>query len=117
MEWGRRKKAVHRGKTGTCDLTGNEAATIYGYLKPRQQARGFKIPLIARGWEACVGIFLFWLIFSIVIGIGAGARGRNGFGWFLLSVVISPLLALIALLLVGSAKPAAPVTVVVNQPQ
>ena len=44
-------------------------------------------------------IFFFWLILSIAIGIGAASRGRSGFGWFLLSIVISPLIALILLAL------------------
>lgn len=44
-------------------------------------------------------IFLFWLIFSIIVGVAAGARGRSGIGWFVLAMVISPLLALILLVL------------------
>jgi DNA-directed RNA polymerase subunit RPC12/RpoP len=34
-----------------------------------------------------------WFVFAIAIGIWASNRGRSGFGWFLLAVVISPLLA------------------------
>jgi len=37
-------------------------------------------------------IFFFWLLFSVAVGILAGNRGRSGVGWFLLSMVISPLL-------------------------
>ncbi len=47
-------------------------------------------------------ILFFWLVLSIVIGIGAASRGRSGFGWFLLSILISPLIALILLLLMPS---------------
>lgn len=43
-------------------------------------------------------IVLFWLLFSIVVGVAASSRGRSGFGWFLLSVIISPVLALILVL-------------------
>jgi hypothetical protein len=39
--------------------------------------------------------FLLWLIFAIVVGVAAGARGRNGFGWFLIAVILSPLIGLI----------------------
>jgi hypothetical protein len=46
--------------------------------------------------------FVFWLIFSIVVGIGAAGRGRNGAGWFLLSMVISPVLAFLLLVLLPS---------------
>ena len=36
---------------------------------------------------------LIWFVLAIAIGIWASNRGRSGFGWFLLAVVISPLLA------------------------
>lgn len=52
-------------------------------------------------------IFLFWLLFSIVVGAVASSRGRSGFGWFLLAMLISPLLAIIFVALAPSrAKPA-----------
>lgn len=41
---------------------------------------------------------LFWFFFSVVVAIIASNRGRSGFGWFLLSAVISPLLSLILVL-------------------
>lgn len=47
---------------------------------------------------------LLWLIFAVVVGIGASSRGRNGFGWFVLAVIISPLLAVILLVLMPSLK-------------
>ena len=42
-------------------------------------------------------IVVGWLIFSIVVGAAAGARGRSGFAWVLLSLLISPLVAAIIL--------------------
>jgi hypothetical protein len=42
-------------------------------------------------------LFLFWLLFAIVVAVAARARGRGAFGWFLLAVVISPLLAAVLL--------------------
>lgn len=37
----------------------------------------------------------FWFLFAIAVGVFASNRGRSGFGWFLLSLVISPLLGLL----------------------
>jgi hypothetical protein len=48
-----------------------------------------------------VEIFLFWFVASIVVGIWAGSRGRNGAGWCLLSLLISPLLTFLILLAIG----------------
>ena len=55
---------------------------------------------------------LLWLVFAVVVGIGAGARGRSGFGWFLLACFFSPLLMVLLLVLLPSlnqAKVATPV--------
>jgi hypothetical protein len=43
-------------------------------------------------------IFIFWLGFSIAVGILASKRGRSGIGWFLFSFILSPLLGLIFVL-------------------
>jgi hypothetical protein len=57
-------------------------------------------------------LLVFWILASIIIAAGAGARGRSGFGWFLLAVLISPFLSLLLLLLLpqiqiqSAAKPA-----------
>jgi ribosomal protein L32 len=40
-------------------------------------------------------IYLFWFVFSIGVGVLAANKGRSGFGWFLLSMLISPLLGLL----------------------
>lgn len=42
-------------------------------------------------------IILFWLLLSIAIAVWAGNKGRSGLGWFLLSIIISPLLAAVLL--------------------
>jgi len=34
-----------------------------------------------------------WILFSAVVGVSAKTRGRGGGNWFLLSLLISPLLA------------------------
>jgi uncharacterized membrane protein YhdT len=38
-----------------------------------------------------------WIIFAIVVAVAAISRGRNGFGWFVLACLISPLLAYLLL--------------------
>lgn len=49
-------------------------------------------------------IALFWIAFSIVVGIAAGARGRSSGGWCVLALAISPVLALILLVLLPNLK-------------
>ena len=58
-------------------------------------------------------IILFWIGFAVVVGIAANNRGRNGAGWGLLALVISPLLAgllLLALPRLGPSDPFADIT-------
>jgi len=40
----------------------------------------------------------FWFIGSIIVGVAASARGRDGFGWFLFAALLSPLLGLLLVL-------------------
>ena len=40
-------------------------------------------------------IVIGWFILAIVAGIAASGRGRSGFGFFLLSLILSPLIGLI----------------------
>lgn len=49
-------------------------------------------------------IFLFWLVFSIIVAVIASSRGRSGFGWFLLSIFLSPLLTAILVLALGHVR-------------
>ncbi len=44
--------------------------------------------------------WICWFMFSVLIGYGAKARGRDGRNWFLIAIVLSPPIALIALLAV-----------------
>ena len=50
-------------------------------------------------------LVLIWLGLAVIVGVAANTRGRNGFGWFLLAVLISPLLA--GLLVLALSRPAA----------
>jgi MFS family permease len=40
-----------------------------------------------------VGIVFAWVALAIIVGVAANTRGRNAFGWTLLALGISPLLA------------------------
>lgn len=51
------------------------------------------------------GLF-FWLLFSVLVGVFAQRRGRMGFGYFMLSVMFSPLIILLVVLAIGPAKAA-----------
>jgi DNA-directed RNA polymerase subunit RPC12/RpoP len=43
-----------------------------------------------------VGIFISWIAFSILAGSIASNKGRSGLGFFLLSILFSPLIGIIA---------------------
>jgi hypothetical protein len=42
-------------------------------------------------------VLAFWIGLSVVVAIAASAARRNGFTWFIVSVMISPLLAALLL--------------------
>lgn len=47
-------------------------------------------------------IILVWLLLAAGVGLLANSRGRSGFGFFLLSAVLSPLLGLIVVLVMSN---------------
>lgn len=49
-------------------------------------------------------ILVIWLLFSLPIGFLAHAYGRSGFAWFVFSLLMSPIIMGIALLIAGKAK-------------
>ena len=51
-----------------------------------------------------LGFVIVWLFLSIGVGALADSRGRSGFGYFLLSFVFSPVLALIVVLVARNLK-------------
>lgn len=53
-------------------------------------------------------IFLFWFLFSVLCGMMASKAGRSGFGYFLLAMIISPLLCFLLLAVLGKTSPAGP---------
>ncbi len=46
-------------------------------------------------------IFLLWIVFALLVGALASKFGRTGGGYFFLSLLISPMLAVILLLIYG----------------
>lgn len=44
------------------------------------------------------GFIVIWLLFALGVAWLADTRGRSGLAWFLLSVLLSPLIAFVALL-------------------
>ena len=42
----------------------------------------------------------FWLVFAALVGVFANSKGRSGFGFFLLSLLLSPLIGFIIALIV-----------------
>lgn len=60
---------------------------------------------IARwGWGAIMEIILIWIICAVVCAIIASAKGRTGFGWFLLGLVFG-IFALVLVACLPSLKP------------
>jgi hypothetical protein len=54
-------------------------------------------------------ILFFWIGFSVAVGIAANTRnGRGGFGWFVVALIISPILAAAFLFALPKGDPAAP---------
>lgn len=50
-------------------------------------------------------ILFIWLLFAIAVAILASRKGRSGFGWFLFSVIFSPLIGFLFVLVLGDASP------------
>src|ERR1035437_489046 len=50
---------------------------------------------------ALFSIIFFWFMFSLIVGVAANTRGRNGVGWFFISMLISPLIAGLFVLALG----------------
>lgn len=45
-------------------------------------------------------VFFFWLLFSVLVAMCAGRKGRSELGFFVLSIIISPLPGLLFALVV-----------------
>ena len=48
-----------------------------------------------------MGIAFFWLGLAIIVGVAADKRGRNGFVWFGMAAIFSPILVGLLLLVMG----------------
>lgn len=49
-------------------------------------------------------LIFVYLLFAIAAGIFASSRGRSGFGWFLISLLLSPLISFVFLLVLPNLK-------------
>ncbi|MEF1173640.1 hypothetical protein [Vibrio sinaloensis] len=45
-------------------------------------------------------VVILWLIFSIIVGSVASGKGRSGIGFFFVSLILSPLIGLIIVLVI-----------------
>jgi hypothetical protein len=59
--------------------------------------------LVLGGFGALLTLIL-WVLLSIVVGAGASNRGRDGFGWFILSILLSPALGGFMLVVLGERR-------------
>lgn len=62
-----------------------------------------------------LAILFFWVFFAALVGVAAGARGRSGVGWFLLALILSPLLMIILVLVLPNLAERARQTAMVAQ--
>jgi len=51
-----------------------------------------------------MGYVLGWLLLSFIMAFLAKSKGRSGFAWFFISILISPLIAVIILLVIGDSE-------------
>jgi len=49
-------------------------------------------------------IILMWVVFSFAVAIAANANGRTGCGWFFISLIISPLFAILLVIAMPSKR-------------
>jgi hypothetical protein len=49
-------------------------------------------------------IALLWLVFAVLVAFFANSKNRSGISWFFIAALLSPLVAFIILLVVGSAE-------------
>lgn len=45
------------------------------------------------------------VVAAFIVGMVASSRGRSGIGWFLLSLIITPIITLVLLLLLSNRRP------------
>ncbi|MFT5705284.1 MAG: putative paraquat-inducible protein A [Shewanella sp.] len=47
-------------------------------------------------------VVLFWIVFSIAVAVIAVSKNRSGFGWFLISFLVSPFIGIIGIACMSS---------------
>jgi len=59
--------------------------------------------LLLRSSRRCEEMFVvLWVVFSFAVAIAANANGRSGCGWFFISLLISPLFAILMVIAMPS---------------
>jgi hypothetical protein len=59
--------------------------------------------LLLKSSGRCEEMFVvLWIVFSFAVAIAANANGRSGCGWFFISLLISPLFAILLVIAVPS---------------
>ncbi len=61
-------------------------------------------------------IFVFWIAFSFMAAYVASNKGRSGFGFFMLSIILSPIIGLIGALIAEPIKPTPPIKFKPSEP-
>jgi hypothetical protein len=56
------------------------------------------------GLERALELLVVWVLFAVIVGAAASGRGRSVAGWIVLSILISPLFALILLLVMPNLR-------------
>ena len=49
-------------------------------------------------------VIFFWILFTVLVGVGAHSRNRSVVGWVIGSFFISPFIALLFILVMGESK-------------
>lgn len=91
-------------------MTGREKGERFTPIPVSSTPRGASMVLVR--WNGCrthsnarkeihMLIIVLWIVFSFVVAAGARNRRRSGFMWFLGSLLISPVITGIALLVLG----------------
>jgi len=61
-------------------------------------SRRYRVKRQVKAW------FIGWFLFAALVGVIADSRGRSGMRWWLLSVLISPLLGVVLIVLLPPLK-------------
>ncbi len=61
-------------------------------------------------------IIVCWIVLATIVGAAAGGRGRSRFGWFVLALILSPLVGVLLAILPDMRTQGMPKVVATNAP-